>query len=298
MVSMQKAQTGARVYRGVGQSPNMGQVSAKGAQGYIQREQRKNGPVRPIGNDGKSNSRSGVAAAALKRQGKTATVRGSNGKPAGQGKPKPSVGAPVGAPAAPPPQVRVSDTGLLELPYDQNYAADQYASVEEANQSLLELQMEEQQNNLEYAQATQQATTAHEQNKKNTLSGAGGAGTVFSSQYGNQVATNATNYTNTLSDLTNKNAQFKSEAALRRAGIESSLARQLAQATQEYGDDLGEDAGELGYDTTPVPVNAAAASIRKQTKKSPAKKAPAKKPNKPQAVIRGSNGKPAKKKGK
>lgn len=295
MVSMQKAQTGARVYRGVGQSPNMGQVSAKGAQGYIQREQRKNGPVRPIGRDGKSNSRSGVAAAALKRQGKTATVRGSNGKPAGNGS-KPVAGAPVGAPAAPPPQVRVSDTGLLELPYDQNFAADQYASIEEANQALLDLQMEEQQNNLEYAQATQQAGTEHEMNKKNTLSGAGGSGTVFSSQYGNQVATNATNYTNRLSELTNKNAQFKSEAALRRAGIESSLARQLAEATQGYGDELGEDAGELGYDTTPVPINAAAASIRKSNKK-PAKKSA--KPNKPKAVVKSqAQVKASKKKGK
>lgn len=70
MVSMRTAQTGKRVYRGVGQSPNMGQVSAKGAQGYIKRELRKKaraGIVRQVGGDGKSDSRSAVAARALRR---------------------------------------------------------------------------------------------------------------------------------------------------------------------------------------------------------------------------------------
>lgn len=70
MASIRKAQTGKRVYRGVSQSPNMGQVSAKGAQGYIKRELKKkarSGIVRQIGSDGKSDSRSAVAAMALRR---------------------------------------------------------------------------------------------------------------------------------------------------------------------------------------------------------------------------------------
>lgn len=70
MATIRKAQTGNRVYRGVGTSPNVGQVSAKGAQGYIKRELRKkarSGIVRQVGGDGKSDSRSAVAAQALRR---------------------------------------------------------------------------------------------------------------------------------------------------------------------------------------------------------------------------------------
>ena len=77
MAGFNQAQTGNRVYGAGGRAPNMGQVSAKGAQGYLAREQRKsrNGAVtRPIGSDGKSDSRSGVAANALKRQMKTTSA--------------------------------------------------------------------------------------------------------------------------------------------------------------------------------------------------------------------------------
>ena len=79
MVTFNKAMTGNRVYRGAGQSPNTGQVSAQGAQGYIQREMRNKQQVangrqmgnitpRPVGSDGQSDNRSTVAAQALQRQ--------------------------------------------------------------------------------------------------------------------------------------------------------------------------------------------------------------------------------------
>lgn len=82
MANIRKALVGNRVYGGVRTSPNKGQVSAKGAQGYLKRElaKRKRGPVgttatgkisrpivRPKGGDGKSDSRSGVAANFLHR---------------------------------------------------------------------------------------------------------------------------------------------------------------------------------------------------------------------------------------
>lgn len=82
MANIRKALVGNRVYGGVRNSPNKGQVSAKGAQGYLKRElakrrpgpmgpvQVKNSIVRPKGRDGKSDSRSGVAAHALRRMNK------------------------------------------------------------------------------------------------------------------------------------------------------------------------------------------------------------------------------------
>lgn len=82
MANIRKALVGNRVYGGVRTSPNKGQVSAKGAQGYLKRElaKRRTGPVgpvkisrpivRPKGRDGKSDSRSGVAATALRNMNK------------------------------------------------------------------------------------------------------------------------------------------------------------------------------------------------------------------------------------
>lgn len=93
MANIRKALVGNRVYGGVRTSPNKGQVSAKGAQGYLKRELKKRkvmaGPsasapmqqiqrpiVRPKGGDGKSDSRSNVAANNLKRMRKFKAVVG------------------------------------------------------------------------------------------------------------------------------------------------------------------------------------------------------------------------------
>lgn len=278
MISRQKAQTGARVYRGVGQSPNMGQVSAKGAQGYLQREMRKNGPQRPIGNDGKSDSRSGVAAAALRRNGGPSwqgNSRGNKNKPPSKTNSSASTGAGGGSSKTPSvspspvpvnPPVQVSNTGTLELPYDQGFSADQVAATNEANQALLDLQLEEQQADLDFAQQSRDANLMYEEDKKLDLSEAGGRGTVFSSMYGKQVADQATNHTNTLATLTNENNRIKSSAAMRRAAIQSALAMQLAAGTQAYGDQLGDEAGTLGFGIAATPTPGA------PTKKAPPKK--------------------------
>lgn len=67
-ISKRTLLTGKRVYNGVSTSPNKGQVSAKGAQGYIKREIRKKARKRrPVGGDGQSDRRSAVAAMALRR---------------------------------------------------------------------------------------------------------------------------------------------------------------------------------------------------------------------------------------
>lgn len=78
--SIRKALTGNRVYKGGTTAPNKGAVSAKGANGYVQRELRKRkmaspkrpgGIARPLvspkGSDGKSDRRSRVAAMSLQR---------------------------------------------------------------------------------------------------------------------------------------------------------------------------------------------------------------------------------------
>lgn len=268
MATFRQAQTGNRVYRGNSQSPNRGQVSGKGAQGYLQRELRKKGPVTPVGRDGKSDSRSGVAAAALRRTGASfgsqAVARGEGNKSkqpprnlpgrtpqqAGGGAPAISGGSGAPAPAPAPQQITTHSNGVLELPYDQSYSAEQFALIGQANQDLLDLQMEEQNADLDFASQTREANIANESLKKQMLSAAGGRGTVFSSQYGNQVTDAATQYSNLIADLTGRNAMAKSGFAQRRAAIQGSLNQQLAALTQQYADEAAANAGDLGYDTT------------------------------------------------
>lgn len=265
MTTFRQAQTGNRVYRGVGQSPNMGQVSAQGAQGYLKRELRnrnQGGVVRPVGNDGKSDSRSGAAARAL-RGGQISGNLGNNvGRPGAnknpgrkmQGTKSPlnqgqGQGQAVGTTPSPVqiPQVTVNANGTLELPYSQNMSSAAIQALNESNEELLNLQMEEQAMAQEAMQGRRDADIAFKELGKQNLSTNASGGTAFSSKYGKDVADTSTAYSNTLSDISRREADFNQNAALRRATIQRSLNEQLAAAAQENQFDLTEDAGSLGY---------------------------------------------------
>jgi hypothetical protein len=175
MLSQRKAQTGKRVYGGTSQSPNRGQVSARGAQGYIKRELRnKNraGVVRRVGGDGKSDNRSAVAAKALnrkpgagrpvvnkKKKKPTPAVSHTGAPPVEEefaGDPKAQTMSP-NAPRPPTQQVQVTKDGILQLPYDQAWGAEQLAAVTGANEELLGLKMEGDQQALEYGQGKRES---------------------------------------------------------------------------------------------------------------------------------------------
>lgn len=261
MVSFNKAQTGARVYAGARTAPNKGPVSAAGAQGYLKRELAKKNGARPVGGDGKSDSRSGVASAALGRmlgnngprgqaQGRGPN-RGQNSilGPQASAPPPPAANSnsPSGLPAPMIPQVQINANGILELPYNQNLSAEGLAAVEESNQGLLDLNSQEQQIALEAAQGRRDAEIAFGQMNQQNLSGNAAGGTAFSSKYGKAVSDTATSYTNTLSDISNRESQTKADIANRRAAIQASLNQQLAQAAQSYANDMNEDAGDYGF---------------------------------------------------
>lgn len=262
MVTQRQAQTGNRVYRGTGQAPNRGQVSAQGAQGYIKRELNRNqgGVVQPVGRDGKSDSRSGVASRALQNNLGNNTVRppaSSLNAPRGgknmQGSkipPNKQGSNPVGDPVAQAPvvpQIKVNDQGLLELPYSQNLSMTALQALEESNQGLLDLQTEEQTMAQEAAQMRRDADNTYGQLKTQTLGNNASSGTAFSSQYAKGVADNATAYSNTLADIQRQESDFSQQASAKRASIQSSLAQQLAAAAQGEADTLNESAGSLGY---------------------------------------------------
>lgn len=270
MATLQRAQTGNRVYNGVGQAPNIGQVSASGAQGYLQRELRKRNGARPVGGDGKSDRRSGVAARALgtmfnnpgrpvaapaspmknKNKG-TGALKGNNqGKGKNQGNKPKGIRDGTIIPNQPMqvPQVTVNANGILELPYNQDLSMDAWTAVNESNNELLALQQEEQEAALQAMQARRDAEVQYNQLKTETESSNAGRGALYSSMHGKNVADNVTNYSNTLADISAQQSQLSASLAQRRAAIQTALNQQLSAQAQQYGHDLGEnEAGNLGY---------------------------------------------------
>jgi hypothetical protein len=290
MLSLQQAQTGDRVYGGFSRSPNLGQVSAAGAQGYIKRELRNKaraGVQRRIGGDGKSDNRSAVAASALQRiggrnphnpwgpnQGRSHNPPGpGKGKGKGKGKDKgkkppwgPDDGRPIVNPPGPGngngngqppgtgpngpagvPQIQVSADGILQLPYNQDFSVEQLAAINDANDQLLSLKMQGDEQALEYGQGKRQAELAYNALKSQTLNSNAAEGTAFSSRYGTAVANNATGFANEIAGLEQGNANFLQNRGLQVAGIQNSLNQQLAALAQQYAHDLNDQAGSLGY---------------------------------------------------
>jgi hypothetical protein len=262
---------GRPVYGGGSYAPNQGHVSASGAQGYAQREQRKQnqgpfGGVSRVGNDGKSDTRSGVAAKALaSRVGSgpynpnggntntdtstspTSNPGGASSNPSNPASPA-SPAAPA-APAPPPPRVVVGPTGQLQLPYDQQFSSEILSALDQYNNELLGLQAGEQSENLDYTRQRRDTETGYTDVKRATLSGNAARGTAYSSQYGTAVGNNARAYQTKINDLDAGHNNFMQNSELRRAGIQSAFQRMLAQAALGYGNDLDDDAGGLGYGT-------------------------------------------------
>jgi hypothetical protein len=268
MVSLQQAQTGKRVYNGLSQAPNRGRVSANGAQGYIQREMRNAqnaGPLRQQGNDGFSDSRSTTAAQALRRRNQDGKAKGAGpynntGRPQagpynGDKQPPFTPPGPPGQGAGPghsaqPPQITISADGVLQLPYDQSYATEQLSAITEANDKLLGLKSEADQNNLAYTQNKRNADLANQSLQSQTLNQNAASGTAFSSQYGTAVANNARAYAGEIGDIEAQQGSFNNNLGLQRQAIQSSLNQQLAMLAQGYAHDLNEQAGTLGYGTS------------------------------------------------
>lgn len=262
MLSRNKALMGKRVYNGVSQSPNRGPVSGNGAMGYMRRELNKGRmTANTQGRDGKSDSRSGVAKRALQasihnppRGNLTGT---SDPKPTKPGKdpsgpggsgPRPVAGGPS-APQPTQPQIQINDQGLLELPYNQDYAAEQLGLVQDANEQLMGLNAEAQNQNLEYTTGKRDAQLAYDQLRMQTLNKNAAGGTAFSSMYGTSVANNANAYANQMGGLEQANTLFNQQQGVQRASIQAALNQQIAALTQQYADELGGQAGSLGFGT-------------------------------------------------
>lgn len=152
---------------------------------------------------------------------------------------------PVGQPQI--PTVKINANGQLDLPYDANWSWDLLNKKEQMNFDLLGLQQQAQQQALEYAQMQRQAGQEFEDVQRGTLNSAAGRGMAFSSGYGHDVATNATNFNNYMNDLNQGNALFNQGIAGERMGIENSFNDFIRKSILKMGQGLEGSAGDLGY---------------------------------------------------
>jgi hypothetical protein len=279
MVSFRQAQTGSRVYNGAGTAPNRGRVSAQGAQGYIQRELNKNNqqnaarqggrPVNQRGPDGKSDSRSTTAAAALSRrnskglktgpgigpgtfnQGNTfkpgpGVGKGKKKGPTGTFKPGPGVG---GGPEKPDttPDIKVKDNGSLQLPYDSEYASMALQAEQEYQNTVNDLTTQEGAADNQDLLAKQALAKQFGIDSLGTLNANASRGTAFSSAYGTQAAAVGSQYAADQSNITQTAADRE---ALYNTAMQNALGNKnttMEQALLAFQERLNENAGSLGY---------------------------------------------------
>lgn len=234
-------------------------------------------PVRPVGRDGESDSRSGVAAAALSRMqgmGSQSPPRNLQAQPVrGGGKrmpPRLPGRQPAPGRGQPPvnhmtrnqalnwsqqnrnvrqdmPTVRVTRDGIIQLPYSEQWGQTQYDAVNQANAGLLGLKTAGDQQALEFQNAQRQAGLDYDTQKSQTLSSNAASGTAFSSQYGTAVANNARDYANQQGELHSRNTAFLQNQSLQRQAIANALSQQLGQGVRGISKEFDEKAGDLGY---------------------------------------------------
>jgi hypothetical protein len=154
----------------------------------------------------------------------------------------------------PAQQVQITKDGILQLPYDQQFGTEQLAAITGANDELLGLKVEGDQQAMEYGKTKRQTGLAYDSLRKQTLNENAAGGTAFSSKYGTAVASNATGYANELGDLETANTNFLQNQNLQRTTIQTALNQQLAALAQQQADNLNSQAGKLGYgqDTAPA----------------------------------------------
>jgi hypothetical protein len=288
MVSLRKAQTGKRLYRGgTSISPNKGPVSGAGKQGYRQREMRNQmrrpqpqlggrpvvggmqtpgirnnmGPVnaprppamqnnmptngpRPTGNLGGPRP-TGPGTGATPANGPRPNGTG----PGGVRTPYNNQGRPTTGPPTPGsvPQIQVTKDGILQLPYNQQFATDQLQAITGANDELLALKAAGDEQALKFASGQRDLGQQHQAQQTQTLNSNASGGTAFSSAYGTQTARNAQDYAKQLGDLQGQNTSFMNNQALQRASIQSGLNSQLQQMAQAHAAGLGGLFGTLGF---------------------------------------------------
>lgn len=265
---------GRTVYGNGSFAPNRGQVSAQGAQGYIKRQiaqQNKvvqQGPysTQPVGRDGKSDRRSGVAQAALnKPKTKANTSPGKlKGRPAvgnsSSSQPKSSTPTTAGPAqySQPVTQVVTGPTGTLSIAVDSQFAPDVQAAYQEYQDSILAQQEEDQANALEYQEQMRKSNASFTDQKRNTLNDNASRGVAFSSAYSTAVGRDQSDYDNQINYLNQWNTNNQTNSNNRRNLASQSFNGRLA-AIMAQNADYQADQNAEAYAGGPGPSSPASA---------------------------------------
>lgn len=259
MVSEKKALTGNRVYRMGSYAPTRG---TNNPTGYLKRELKKRGgkatpakkaqplarkePIKKAvpqkhgisqtGGDGKSDTRSGLAAKMLPGQSAQYSAGGTSTAPK----------SPTGGVGKVPSTVKINPYGQLQLPFSYEFSMSALERQQDANRALQMLGMDQQEQAQEYLKNMRTINQGYGEQKAQAINTASGRGTAFSSAYGKRVVGNATNYNNALGDLENQNIRANVGFTTQRNQIQADLNDYLRKLAMQRGVELDGQAGTLG----------------------------------------------------
>lgn len=268
MASISQLSAGKPVYGSGSYAPTRGPVSAAGSMGYVQREMQKNA-VSKTGNDGQSDSRSGLAAAALSRSAvnaapaavtqKTSTTPAASAPkttlqsnaPAAPSAPAaavasaPQTSAPTGTPAT---DVQVNSLGQLQLPYSANWGAEVLAALEQGNADILQMQLDSQKESQQFADDSRNLDKMYASDQASDSNISAARGLTKTSAYAKEITDSASEYSNQKNSLTSNHGLFQQGLISKRNQIQSNFDRTLSKGALSLADEQAQQAGSLGLD--------------------------------------------------
>lgn len=249
---------GKTIYNNGSYVPNQG---TNDPTGYINRSVRQQGNqgiyggVSTFGNDGQSDTRSGLAASALQR-----SIYAKDPAPIKQ---RQSITTPTALPSN-LPQVTVSALGELKLPFNFKYAENTLNEKKQADAAILKLQQQRQQELREYMTNLTNAGRDYDDQRLRSLNQAASGGTAFSSAYGKRIGDDATNYNNLLSELQARESESGQQATAQRAAINDAFKSALSLYANQAGFELDQKAGTWNLKKKPAKKKKAAPKKKKK----------------------------------
>ena len=259
---------GKRVYNQSSFAPSQG---TNDPQGYINREinkpQAPNAPqgtqgiyggVTSFGNDGQSDTRSGMAQRAL--QANPQQFKGT---------PLPTASKPTAVSAIKTglPQIKISPVGKLKLPFNFKYAQGVLEEKRIADAAVLKLQQKRQAESRAYMSSLREGAEAYDDSQEDMLNDFSGRGVAFSSGYGKEVSDSANKYNQFLGDLNLSESDSANNATSGRATISDSFKAALSKYANQAGYDLDSKAGTYGLKPKAKPKPKAKAKPKPKPKK-------------------------------
>lgn len=247
---------GKTVYRNSSYAPTRGTNSPTG---YIQREMAKrgiqpttgnvgtSGGISTVGGDGQSDTRSGLASNAL------------NSTSVGTGTELNS-GATGALVTQNSPTAQISAIGEINLPYNFSSNQNLIAQKQAAQQSLLELNQQRQQQNLQYLNDVEDTNNDFNTSKGQITRGASGRGLLFGTAHGKTARDNYDSFSNMMSRLASNEKAAGDNYTDQQNQIIQNLNDQIVAEAQRQGYEASQNAGKwtVTKKADPKPVAAAA----------------------------------------